>query len=518
MSYVSAADSTSPFDVAIVGFGPAGAVAACWLGLFGIRTIVLEKSRKIYDIPRAIALDHEVMRVFQNLGVVHEVLPHTAPFPASEHFGVDGQLIRKIHVVDPPYPQGYTPTLVFTQPAVESILRARAVSYPGVSVWLGAEVTSVRQDGQSTCFDVSADDGNAVTLRASYLIACDGASSSIRQIIGLRLEDLGFDEPWMVVDVLVNENSLGKLPKTAAQYCNPARPTTFIIGPGNHRRWEIMLREDEDPRAMESPENVWRLLSPWIDPSDGTLWRASSYRFHALVAERWRRDRIFLAGDAAHQQPPFIGQGMCQGIRDVTNLCWKLNAVIRDRTPTHLLDTYEEERKRHVETLTTRIKEIGRHICERNPETARKRDESLLMQGGGKAPVVIRQDIVPPLTCGILERQDKQARGTLFPQPVVMTDRGERLLDEVTGCGWRLVMDGRHAHSVDAGEVEMDEIVVGPMGFHETNGLLAQWFDKHRCVAAIVRPDQYVFGVATSAADIAELLLEWHTKLFSPDV
>jgi 3-(3-hydroxy-phenyl)propionate hydroxylase len=412
-------------DVVIVGFGPAGAVAACWLGYFGIKTLVIEKSRTIWDIPRAMALDHEIMRVFQNLGVVKEILPHTAPFPASEHFGSKGQLIRKVDIFPPPYPMGYTPSLVFTQPAVEAILRRHVAEYADVTVWLGAEVIGVRQNRGEVSVDVQMENGTVATARASYLIACDGASSPVRQMLNLKLDDLGFDEPWMVVDLLVKEHAIGKLPRTAAQYCDPARPTTFIIGPGNHRRWEIMLLPGEEPREIEREENVWRLLSPWLNPSDGSLWRASCYRFHALVAEQWREGRVFLAGDAAHQQPPFIGQGMCQGIRDATNLCWKLKSVIREGAADQLLDTYGEERKLHVYTLTSRIKAIGNHICIRAPEAARHRDEELLKQGGGVPPVVTRQEIAPPASGRIAgNRRGPRKGNAVSPAENPERDRG----------------------------------------------------------------------------------------------
>ena len=508
-----------PVDVIIVGFGPVGAVAACWLGQFGIKTLVLEKSRKIWDIPRAMALDHEIMRVFQNIGVAEEVLPHTAPFPASEHFGVQGQLIRRVDMVPPPYPMGYTPSLVFTQPAVEAILRRQVADCANVTVWLGPEVIEVRQGRDEVTIKVRLENGTLATARGAYVIACDGASSPVRQMLDLKLEDLGFDEPWMVVDVLVHEHALGMLPKTAVQYCDPSRPTTFIIGPGNHRRWEIMLLPGEDPRTMEREENVWRLLSPWLKPSEGSLWRASCYRFHALVAEQWRKGRVFLAGDAAHQQPPFIGQGMCQGIRDVTNLCWKLNAVLKQGACAALLDTYGEERKLHVHTLTSRIKAIGHQICMRDPEAARGRDEALLKQGGGAAPIVTRQEIVPPLQAGFLSSRYRDARGTLFPQPTILSEAGERLFDEIDGHGWHIVLDGRRLSQADVEDSWMKRkswikpLTIGGDGMRERDGVVAAWFEANECVAAVIRPDHYVFGAAPDHAAISNLVREARRRL-----
>jgi 3-(3-hydroxy-phenyl)propionate hydroxylase len=507
-------NNSSQYDVVIVGFGPSGAVAACWLGQAGIRTLVIDKRRTIWEIPRAIAVDHEILRVFQNIGAVEKVLPYTAPFPASEHFGAKGQLIRRIDAVPPPYPLGYVPTMVFSQPPVEAILRARAGEHASVTVVLGLEAIAVTQTAQQVTLQLRDEDGQIRSVTAAYVIACDGASSPIRQLLNLRLEDLGFDEPWMVVDVRMNEASLAKLPKTAAQYCDPARPTTFIVGPGNHRRWEIMLLPDENPLEMESKSNVWRLLSPWITPQDGELWRASSYRFHALVAAQWRKGRVFLAGDAAHQQPPFIGQGMCQGIRDVSNLAWKLETVLAGQADESLLDTYAEERCRHVHSLTARIKAIGHHICERDPEAARRRDESLLEQGGGTAPTVTRQEIVPPLETGLLSGRPHPANGTLFSQPWIVSAAEVKHMDDVVGHGWRLVIDGRKVTvPVELSPSPVTSVIIGGPGLREQDAILSTWFDRHNCVAAVVRPDHYVYGVVERVEEIAPVLAILRNRL-----
>ena len=283
---------------------------------------------------------------------------------------------------------------------------------------------------------------------------------------------------------------------------------TYIIGPGNHRRWEIMLLPGEDPAAMEHEQKVWELLSPWLKPGQGKLWRASCYRFHALVVHQWRKGNVFLAGDAAHQQPPFIGQGMCQGIRDVTNLAWKLKAVLREGASDALLDTYAEERSRHVYTLTSRIKEIGRHICERDPEAARSRDASLLKQGGGSAPTVTRQEIVPGLEGGLLGPPDGNATGTLFPQPWILcpSPEGSTLLDDIVGHGWRLFLDGRQVGAPDLDQALVTPVVIGGPGLPERDGVVANWFDRQQCVAALVRPDHYVYTILRSLDESRPIL------------
>ncbi|MDA7417300.1 bifunctional 3-(3-hydroxy-phenyl)propionate/3-hydroxycinnamic acid hydroxylase [Xenophilus arseniciresistens] len=500
------------YDVAIVGYGPAGQVAAGLLGLRGLRVYVCERLPDVYEIPRAIALDHEIMRVFQQLGVAEAVLPFTEAFSNSEYYGVDGQLIRRMTMLAPPHPQGYTPSLVFTQPPVERALRARVAQMPSVAVELGAEMTQLAQDAQGVTLTVQRGQ-QARQVRARYLIACDGGSSAVRTQMGMALEDLDFDEPWLVVDVRLNEQGLRKVPKVSVQYCEPERPCSLVLGPGNHRRWEISLRPGEDPRQVATAQQTWKLLARWISPEDGTLWRQASYRFHALVAAQWRSGRVFLAGDAAHMQPPFLGQGMCQGVRDAANLSWKLAEVLTGRVrgdaAQRLLDSYGEERKAHVRELTSRIKGVGAVICERDVQRARARDAALLAQCGGQVQDTPRQDILPALTEGLLSAQASSARGTLFPQPWLRTAQGHQRMDTLFGNGWRLVCLHASADSLAAGQSAWDAVQwVDLARMPERDGVVADWMQRHACVAALVRPDNYVFGVAARASEIAALIDE----------
>lgn len=500
------------FDVAIVGFGPAGAVAAALLGQAGLRVHVCERMRGIHEIPRAISLDHEIMRVFQQIGLVDAIEPYCEPFTPSEYVGVDGQLIRRMTMVDPPYPQGWTPSMVFSQPPVERELRNLVARLPNVFVELGTELHAVQQDAKGATLQVRRDDGSTGELRARWVIGCDGGSSTVRSLLGIELEDLDFDEPWLVVDVRVNAQGLAKLPRTSVQYCEPERPCTLVIGPGNHRRWEISLKAGEDPRQAATPEGTWALLSRWLTPADGTLWRQASYRFHALVATRWRAGRIFLAGDAAHMQPPFLGQGMCQGVRDVANLAWKLTAVLKGEVQgaaaERLLDSYGAERGAHVRELTRRIKAIGAVICERDPAKARERDARLLAECGGVVKDTPRQDVLPRLETGLLSTVDGSARGTLFPQPLLA---GQVLMDDRCGRGWRLVVDP--TLPLPDAPRGLTVMALGRGDTEETEGVVAGWMQRHQVHAALLRPDHYVYGAAATPAALDALLAEWRRAL-----
>ena len=501
------------YDVAIIGFGPTGAVAAGLLGGQGIRTLVCDRLTEVYDKPRAISLDHEIMRVFQQLGVVAQVEPFTAPFTNSEFYGVDGQLIRCMSTVAPPYPLGFNPSLVFSQPPVEKVLRAHVQSLPSVTVALGQALTQLTQDAQHVTLQLQGEDGTVSEAQARYVIACDGASSTVRGLMGMALQDLGFDQPWLVVDVLVNEQGAAKLPSVSVQYCEPERPCTYLICPGQHRRWEISINPGEDPQQLATPEGTWKLLSRWLTPEDATLWRQSSYRFHALVAQDWRKGRVFLAGDAAHQQPPFLGQGMCQGVRDAANLSWKLGALLRGEAGDALLNTYGEERQGHVTELTTRIKAVGQIVGERDPVKARARDAHLLEACGGVVKPQPRQNVQPALTQGLLAAQTHAARGTLFPQPWIQHEGATVRMDEVLGRGWRLIisqqadaalMGAASAHGVQG----MSLHTLGEGDLIELEGVLQNWFTLHHCTAAIVRPDHYVFGVASTGAELTQQITQ----------
>lgn len=501
------------YDVAIIGCGPTGVVAACLLGQTGLSVYVCDRSTEVYDKPRALALDHEIMRIFQQLDVVDEIEPWVEPFTPSEYFGVDGQLIRRLTMANPPYPLGYTPSMVFSQPHVERVLRRRAHSMVNVSVELGVELVSLTQNDERVLLGIRSASGAERSIEATFVIGCDGAASTTRPLIGVSLDDLDFDEPWLVVDVLVNDRGMAKLPKASAQYCEPDRPCSYLIGTGNHRRWEISLRPDEDPIEAATPSATWGLLSRWLSSDEGELWRQASYRFHALVVRDWRRGRVFLAGDAAHQQPPFLGQGMCQGIRDVANLSWKLGEVIAGnvsgRKVEQILDSYGLERSTHVRSLTARIKDIGAMICERDPIAARQRDRRLLTECDGVVQDTPRQALMPGLDAGWLSQRYTSGRGAMFPQPWIV-DRlgGMQRLDDELGYGWRLVIADASL-PLPAPRHRLAVLRLGRGGHRERDGVLQAWMNNHSCSAVVVRPDHYVFGAASSEVDLDRLLDEW---------
>ncbi len=505
-------------DVLVVGLGPTGATLAALLARAGLTVAVFDKAADIYPLPRAIGLDHEALRIWQSLGLSDALAPHIAPYRPSEYLGVDGQRIKRLDMAPPPHRLGWAPNSVFDQPAVERILRAHLAAQPGVHLAVSHEVLALdERDGRivATVRDTA---GRNTTWSADWAVACDGGASPVRKRLGIALDDLAFDEPWLVVDAIVRPDKLASLPQTQVQYCEPARPSTFVVGPGNHRRWELMLLPGEPLHEAWPDEALWPLLARWIQPGEATLWRAAAYRFHGLVAQRWRAGRILLAGDAAHMTPPFMAQGMVQGLRDAANLAWKLARVLRHGAPERLLDTYEAERKPHVTATTTSAIALGRVICERDPAAARDRDGRLRAEHGGTVPTTIRQSMLPPMQAGLIDTGSPGA-GSLSPQPrvTVPATGSSGWLDDLDGGGVRVIardedLDADTARALDAALVPLQgrllrRLQPGRIGadgpglcFTEEQTLLDDWLRSLDARYAIVRPDQQVYATTRDTA------------------
>jgi 3-(3-hydroxy-phenyl)propionate hydroxylase len=422
----------------------------------------------------------------------------------------------------PPHPYTWAPNYTCDQPGVEAVLRSAVERMGNVHAATGLELVDARDEGARVAFELRDAAGQRRSHTADYLVGCDGASSTVRRLMGVEIASLDYDEPWIVVDLKVDAAVLARLPATNVQYCEPARPCTYIVCPGNHRRWEFMLLDGEPRDGALTPERLWELLGRWVAPDEASIWRAASYRFHALIAHDWRRGRMLLAGDSAHQTPPFLGQGMCQGLRDAGNLAWKLDTVIRSHARQGLLDTYTQERRPHVAATTQMAKQLGLMLSERDPPSATARDERMLASGGGKALTVIRQDLIPGLAGGLLDPHSPMA-GQPFPQPLVQWGANEDILmDDVLGPCFRLIVDGcgitqtlrlaAQTHAIPVVVVVDPEVMRGltvepeDCLVLEREGMIRRWFAAAGVCGALVRPDHYVYGTFNTAAEAAALM------------
>ncbi|MGY4318831.1 3-(3-hydroxy-phenyl)propionate hydroxylase [Bradyrhizobium sp. JR3.5] len=509
------------YDVAIVGLGPVGAIFANLLAKAGLSVAVVERTAAIYDKPRAITLDHEALRVLQAIGLADFMEQAIAPHNGSHYLGVDGEIIKIFDPMPPPYPLGWIPNVTFVQPDVEQALRDKLAGYPQVDVFLAVAGVALEQDERAVTLTARREQGDEFLIRARYLVGCDGANSFVRKQLGIGLDDLAFDEWWMVVDTLTSDPA--KRPARSFQYCWPSRPGTFVPGPRNLRRWEIKLLPGEDPEVAGAPDNVVKLLKGFTDISDLTIWRSAVYRFHALLGQRWRDHRVLLMGDAVHQTPPFLGQGLCAGIRDAVNLAWKLRLVLRGDAGEALLDAYEIERKPHVRAVVASAKEFGKIIGELDPEAAAERDVRLRADlKAGKAET-IRQKFIPDLVSGLIAR-DTVLAGRLFVQPhvrapdgwtcrlddllrpefAIVTSAAEPMawLSDASRAAWQHLAGERLVITTSGESADAN----GILSVVERDGLFADWMRQHGAAAVIVRPDRYVFGAAGSADELNMLV------------
>ncbi|HYB99845.1 MAG TPA: bifunctional 3-(3-hydroxy-phenyl)propionate/3-hydroxycinnamic acid hydroxylase [Candidatus Limnocylindrales bacterium] len=507
------------YDVAIVGYGPVGQVLSILLGQHGWRVGVFEKQPLPYPLPRAAHFDHEVARILQACGLGADLPRLTEPADIYEWTNASGQTLLRIGTAGDGL-SGWPEANMFSQPALEDALDRQVRRLRSVRVERACEVVALRQNGHDVDVDLARLDGGRRTVRARYVVGCDGANSFVRSTLDTSTTDLGFFFDWLIVDVIPHEQRVWH--PINAQICDPARPTTVIsAGPGR-RRWEFMKLPGEDIEELNCEETAWRLLEPWdVRPSNATLERHAVYRFQARWVDRWRNGRLLLAGDAAHQMPPFAGQGMCSGMRDAANLAWKLSLVLSDRACDDLLDTYQSERVPQVRQVIDLSIELGKIICVADRAQAAARDEVMTAAAASG-------DLTPPMPSPAIGpgvgMEDDALAGELFLQAPVRRHEASGLFDDVIGRGFTLVStQDDPARHLDAESAACFEALGGICAhvarggaIDDVDGRYERWFAANGAGVVLVRPDFHVFGSAASVGDAPRLIAALRERLSKP--
>ncbi len=509
--------SIEKYDVAIVGYGPVGALLALELADSDLRVVILERSCEPVELPRAVGLDGESVRAFQRLGFGDLVAGICQPpreidqvlFANSRREPIFGATMPKVGE------HGWRDVAFFDQPELEALLRELVAKDDRIDVLFGHEVKQIEQDRngvelQSMCLD----NGTEVQRLVSYAVGCDGASSFVREHLGIAWESLGYDQDWLVVDVTQGPDA--NLPLATMQVCDPERLTTYVCVKDPNRRWEFQLLEGETREEMLRPEKIQSLLDPWTARDNYEIRRAAVYQFHAATAGCWQVGRVFLAGDAAHQTPPFLGQGLNAGFRDAVNLGWKIPMVESGLCDARLLETYQRERDAHAKELVEWAVAIGRLMETLAAREAGKPDPYPADEGSGYG----QRRTAPPLRGGVLMMEQCREKtvpiGCMLRQPSVRGDDGAvHRLDEVFGSSFTAV--ARKASDLVLGlEAEgvlerlggrvvcLEDLVV-------VEGELDRVFDTH--AALILRPDRYIFGVVDDDWNLDALVLELGRKM-----
>jgi 3-(3-hydroxy-phenyl)propionate hydroxylase len=481
------------YDVAVIGYGPTGATAANLLGQLSLKVAVIERDPDVYGRARAISTDEEVMRVWQSVGLAERLQQDMLPDRPLQFVDADGEPFIRMTIT--PRGCGHPPQQFLYQPAVDHVLREGVRRFGNVDVLLEHECLRVVPKGDAVelmLADLGTD--TVKRLRASYVIAADGGSSPTRGQLGVGYAGRTYAERWVVIDtkVLSEWDARDRL----RFHCNPARPTVDCPTPLRHHRWEYPARTDEDEQELLREENIWKVLNDQgITAEHVKILRAVIYSHHVRVADRWRVGRIFLAGDAAHAMPPWIGQGMSAGVRDAANLCWKLAAVLRGQAPDSLLDSYQSERKPHVTEVTRRACLVGRIITERNRVLAAIRNHSMraLTRLPGALTVVEKLFWIPAARYreGFFAAGRHRAVGWQLPQPRVLD--GVRL-DDVLGGQWAIL----HTGALAAGTQAWMELDVAAIRI--TEPALVGWLHRKNADTVVLRPDGFIYAAAGSGS------------------
>jgi 3-(3-hydroxy-phenyl)propionate hydroxylase len=487
-------DRSAPehFDVVIVGRGPVGATLANLLGLCGVRTLVLEREARTYHLPRAVHFDDECMRVFQTIGLADAILPHVILSPGMLFLDADGKMLLDWSRPLDPTPMGWNLSYRFHQPDLEEVLIGGLSRWPHVAARNRCDVFALDQD--DTGVRVRYEDlsnGRLCEIHAGYVVGCDGARSLVRRLIGSGLNDLGFHERWLVIDVLLKRQR-DDLGDYSLQHCDPRRPATYVRGTGTRRRWEITVHPDEASEDVTQPDRVWELLSRWITPDDAEIERAAVYTFHSAIAQVWRNDRLLLAGDSAHQTPPFLGQGMCAGIRDAANLAWKLAGVVREGADPGLLDSYQSERLPHVREFIELAIRLGGLINT-------KAIAAGLSAGQARDNAPVKLEVKKPLLGPGLALGELPLAGHLAPQ---FTLGDGRRSDDRTGYRHVLLLASAAALS---SRPAASQAGIAVLTSEDAEGI-GPWLSGHGLIAALVRPDRYIRGTARNDAELGRLV------------
>jgi len=426
----------SNYPVVIAGAGPAGLTLANLLGTQGIEVLLVERNASTVHEPRAVSIDDESLRTMQAAGLVEEVRSAIVPGYGSHYLSPGGICFAKVEPTGRPY--GYPRRNAFRQPILESQLLEGLARFPCVTTRFCCTLTGFTQSHEAVSCDLLDEDGTARRVTCAYLVGCDGASSTIRKLLAIALEGTSFKERWLIVDL---ENSESETHHTKV-FCDPLRPCIALPGPDRTRRYEFKLHDHERDEDLLDPVTVDRLLATHCADPRSIVRRKVVYTFHARMATRWSEGRVFLAGDAAHLTPPFAGQGMNSGLRDVHNLFWKLAAVLRGRAGPRLLDSYEDERRDHAWQMIELALRMGHIMAPRNLLTA------MAMQLGFLALHLCppARDYVaemkykpkPRFAAGFLVPDGRPPRrtlvGRLFPQPQLRRADGTlALLDDLIG-------------------------------------------------------------------------------------
>tara|TARA_B100001564_G_scaffold49311_2_gene36375 strand:+ start:1915 stop:3489 length:1575 start_codon:yes stop_codon:yes gene_type:complete len=498
------------YDIAIIGYGPVGAVTANLFAQKGFNIVVVEPKKDIWNIPRAVHFDGQTQRIFQSMGFMDEISKIIHPMEGISFLNNKGKSIVNLYLKHDEPINGYDESVFFNQPIFEKFLRSEANKHVNIDLKLGFKLANIEANESINNLSILDTNNNEEeNITSKYVLACDGANSFVRKSLNIESFDYKCDQDWVVVDYQVDKEY--EINTDRYQICDYKRPTTIVPITGQHVRWEFKVNPHDDLKTLEDERNIrkmmqphlWR-LNPDIPLNSGKLLRSSAYTFHGLLANNFKFNNCYLLGDAAHQMPPFLGQGLCQGIKDSYNLCWKLTGVINKSFNKKILNSYSLERKGVVDFVIRGAIKQGDIIGSQDWLTATLRD--LYLNIASFIPRLLK-----PLKFqnswriknGIIDKElfPNNANGVIIPHPALNIKVDNKLFDEYLGNNFGLLVfdndinvfnDIKKLNSINLFKENIYHINEDNEFNRDTK--ILRWSKENNISAAIIRPDQHIYG------------------------
>lgn len=512
-------------DVVIVGAGPVGMTAGALLSARGINVVVLEQRLGTSDEPKAISIDDEALRTYQQAGIAEEISGIIVPGTGTCYYDAHNEPLFQARA-GIPYRLGHPFKNPFAQPDLERVLAGALATHDLVTVRFGIRVTSVDEDEDLAHVTAEGPNGRE-HFTAKFVLGADGGRSIVRELkFGNAMSGRSYPNVWLVADTLEDPHT----ERYGMHHGDPNRPHVIVPGLDGRCRYEFLLFEGEgQPGDAPDLELIRKLVAPYRTIEEHQIERSVNYRFNAVSADRYRSGRFFVLGDAAHMMPPFAGQGLNSGIRDAANLCWKIAEVIKGKAPDWILDSYEVERKPHAEAVIRQSIRLGSVVMGTNRRAAEHRDrlvrESLKSAEGRAFFEEMRYRAIAHFTGDLTATRDA---GHVIGQPLAFNTatRTSNRLDDIVGDGWVLYgVDVDPGHWDEAGALAAR---FGATRWHvpfgdtqprtaavdgvliDLDGGLYREFEAFRGKFVLQRPDHFTSAVFTPA-ELAQLMHQTST-------
>ena len=494
------------YDIVIIGYGPVGQFCSAILDKYKLNIAVIETYPNIYPFPRAIAMDDEIQRLMNSLGLWEKFKEKTIVPEFVDFVFPNGKVVQRGPVAVTS--NGYPFVTMFYQPELEDLLRSYVNEKENIDVFLEHELINFKEETGVINLSIKNNKENKLLkFKTKYLLACDGSKSFVRNKLNIGTVDLKYSKEWLVVDVnLLDSNETEKV---ARQICDPVRPTTYTLSPGNRHRWEFQLLAGERANKMLKEETISRLISPWLEKNRYELDRVAVYNFRGVHAEELRHKNIFLLGDAAHQMPPFAGQGMNSGIRDASNLCWKLAMVLKNGCGDEILDSYQSERIDQIQGTIKSSIALGKLLdslslaYKRNtPLEEAVAPEAREQAYGGKKSFADRS-----IKKGIFSSFKKDMNAGKSIQKAKFKNRSNELfIDDLIDFHFSLIVNGDPSNLLNEKTLnafkEIDTVFVNTNDYRIQN---TRFQDIMETGSIIVRPDKSIYGTTSDNVSLQEL-------------